>query len=186
MSKIDHSLFNATEHALEQVTDLCPKCQSGLKIKHAKAGPFLGCSNYPQCDFTKPLHEYENADVKVIEGSECPECQSELVIKKGRYGLYIGCSKFPECHYIKSSQAQEQDKIKCPACADGQLTKRANKFGKQFYPCDNYPHCKYAVNVKPLAHVCPKCQWPIMLEKKTASGVVLQCPQRLCGHKLSK
>ncbi|MGO4892303.1 topoisomerase DNA-binding C4 zinc finger domain-containing protein [Flavobacterium sp. W21_SRS_FM6] len=183
MSKIDHSLFNANEHALEQVTDLCPKCQSSLKIKHGKSGAFIGCSQYPECDFSKPLHEYETADVKVIEGSQCPVCDANLVIKKGRFGLFIGCSTFPACTYIESSKQSNDNKIKCPSCSVGYLTKRANKFGKQFYPCDNYPKCKYVLNSTPVAISCAACEWPVMIEKKTAQGLVLQCPQRACGYK---
>lgn len=176
-------MFKASEHALEQVTGLCPKCQSSLNIKHGKSGAFIGCSQYPQCDFSKPLHEYETADVKVIEGSHCPECNANLVIKKGRFGLFIGCGNFPSCTYIESSKQSDVEKVKCPSCRDGYLAKKANKFGKQFYPCNNYPKCKYVVNFMPVATTCPACNWPIMLEKKSAQGMLLQCPQRLCGHK---
>jgi putative DNA topoisomerase len=190
VSKIDHSLFKANEHALQQVTGLCPKCQSTLKIKHGKSGAFIGCSQYPQCDFSKPLHEYETADVKVIEGSSCPDCSANLVIKKGRFGLFIGCSNFPECTYIESSteshSKEDEIKVSCPSCKSGHLIKRANKFGKQFYPCDNYPKCKYVVNFQPIEMPCPTCEWPIMLEKKSVHGMVLQCPQRLCGYKQDK
>jgi putative DNA topoisomerase len=183
VSKIDHSLFKAEEHALEQINDLCAKCSSALKIKHGKSGPFIGCSQYPDCDFTKPLYEHETADVKVIEGSACPLCSVSLVIKKGRYGLFIGCSNFPKCTYIESTKQSSEETVSCPSCKDGYLSKRANKFGKQFYPCGNYPKCKYVVNFTPIAIPCPKCAWPIMLEKKSAQGNILQCPQRLCGHK---
>lgn len=187
MSKIDHSLFKANAHALEQIDDLCPKCHSALKIKHGKSGSFIGCSDYPKCDYTKPLHEYESADVKVIEGSSCPECQDNLVIKKGRYGLFIGCANYPRCSYMESSTeshtTDDEDKVACPSCKSGHLMKRANKFGKQFYPCDKYPKCKYVVNFKPISQSCPLCNWPIMVEKQSAKGIFLHCPQRACGHK---
>ena len=183
MSKIDHSLFKAGEHALEHIDEVCPKCSSTLKIKHGKSGPFIGCSQYPACDFAKPLHDYDSAEVKVIAGSVCPQCKANMVIKKGRYGLFIGCSNFPECTYIESTKQSNEAHVACPVCKDGHLIKRANKFGKQFYPCDNYPKCKYVVNFMPVSEPCPKCQWPIMLVKKAATGSVLQCPQRLCGHK---
>lgn len=188
MSKIDHSLFKANAHALEQIDDLCPKCGADLKIKHGKSGAFIGCADYPTCDYSKPLHEYESAVIKTIEGSSCPLCQASLVIKKGPYGLYIGCSDFPQCHYVESStesQAKNKDvSVSCPSCHSGHLVKRANKFGKQFYPCDKYPKCKYVVNFKPVKSSCPLCHWPIMLEKKSAKGRIHQCPQRLCGHKV--
>ena len=34
----------------------CPKCAAGqLSLKLGKLGPFIGCSNYPECRFTRPL-----------------------------------------------------------------------------------------------------------------------------------
>jgi len=185
VSKIDHSLFTANEHALEQAFGLCPKCDAQLQLRRGKAGAFVGCSQYPQCDFSKPLHATETAEIKVIEGSHCPQCASQLVIKKGRYGLFIGCSNFPECHHIESTKQQDDVKVDCPACESGQLLKRANKFGKNFYPCNSYPKCKYALNMPPIAHPCPQCEWPLMQEKTSANGIIWQCPQRQCMHKMS-
>jgi len=31
----------------------CPKCDGILRLRSGKFGEFLGCSNYPRCDFTK-------------------------------------------------------------------------------------------------------------------------------------
>jgi len=31
----------------------CPKCKRILKLRHGRFGQFWGCSNYPQCTFTK-------------------------------------------------------------------------------------------------------------------------------------
>lgn len=36
-------------------TTICPKCGGKLRICNGKYGKFYGCSNYPKCDFTKPL-----------------------------------------------------------------------------------------------------------------------------------
>jgi putative DNA topoisomerase len=188
MSKIDHSLFTANEQNSEGDFGLCPQCRAKLHIRRGKSGAFIGCSQFPKCDFSKPLHEYDNADVKVIDGSACPQCESLLVIKKGRYGFFIGCSEFPECDYIESKDGSkkttDQEKIPCPVCKKGSLVKRANKYGKNFFPCDCYPKCQYALNHAPVNRPCPKCDWPIMQQKSAASGVVLQCPQRSCQHKI--
>ncbi|MDX1728415.1 MAG: type I DNA topoisomerase, partial [Pseudoalteromonas tetraodonis] len=62
---------------------------------------------------------------------------------------------------------------------------RSNKFGKVFYSCDCYPSCKYTLNHKPVDQACPACDWPVVTEKKTASGIVLQCPQKSCMHKFA-
>lgn len=185
MSKIDHSLFSTHEHGAEEAFGPCPQCQAKLTIRRGKSGPFIGCSQYPECHFSKPLHEYENADIKVIEGSSCPLCTHQLVIKKGRFGLFIGCSDFPTCHYIQSNKPAEDTHVNCPQCKKGHLSKRSNKFGKTFYSCSEYPKCKYVLNYPPIASQCPECGWAVMIKKKTAQGEVLQCAQKLCGYKSS-
>ncbi|MFB1035901.1 MAG: topoisomerase DNA-binding C4 zinc finger domain-containing protein [Sinobacterium sp.] len=184
MSKIDHSLFSTS--GSEQVFGLCPKCNAKLNIRRGKSGAFIGCSHYPECDFSKPLHEYENSEIKSIKGSSCPFCQSQLVIRKGRFGLFIGCSDFPNCDYIESNPNSENTQLNCPSCKKGLITKRTNKFGKSFYACDNYPRCKYLLNLKPVNYPCPKCFWPIMQEKKGSSEAELLCPQKQCQCKILK
>ena len=182
MSKIDHSLFSAS--ASEQAFGPCPKCNAKLNVRRGKSGAFIGCSHYPKCDFSKPLYEYENAEIKTIDGSACPLCRSKLAIKKGRYGLFIGCSDFPECDYIESNSNSEDTHLNCPLCKKGHITKRSNKFGKSFYACDNYPKCKYLLNLLPIEHPCPECNWPIMQEKKGNAEVELLCPQKQCQFKM--
>ncbi len=185
MSKIDHSLFSAQGHGADQAFGLCPNCNAQLIIKRGKSGPFIGCSCYPECEFTKPLHEHENTEIKAIEGSSCPLCSHQLVIKKGRYGLFIGCSDFPTCNYIQSSKSAEDTKVNCPSCKNGHMTKRTSKFGKTFYSCSEYPKCKYVLNSQPTFHPCPVCGWEVAVKKKTAAGEILVCAKKLCGYKSS-
>ena len=188
MSKIDHSLFSADKHALEKEYEVCPKCGSELVMRNSKSGPFLGCASYPKCDFIRPLAHHDSQQIKVLEDSACPECGKPLVIKNGRYGMFIGCTGYPDCHYIAHDEEPSDTEVlpSCPKCKKGKLVSRSNKFGKTFYSCDCYPRCKYTLNNKPVSKTCPACDWPIMTEKKTASGVVLQCPQKACMHKLAE
>ena len=59
---------------------ICPECGKGrLSIKLGKFGAFLGCSNYPECKYTKPL-----TDVTEEMSSDTPKAP-----KKGPYGFYI-------------------------------------------------------------------------------------------------
>lgn len=181
MSKIDASLFAASEHALQQAFGECPKCAAKLTVKHGKSGSFLGCVSYPICDYTRPLHESTTSTIKVMEDSCCPLCGKVLAIKKGRYGLFIGCTQFPQCDYIEGAKKTDDTQTDCPKCKKGHLVKRTNKFGKNFYACNQFPKCKYAVNHQPLAQTCPECGWPIMLQKENTQ----QCPQKGCEHKIS-
>jgi ssDNA-binding Zn-finger/Zn-ribbon topoisomerase 1 len=43
-----------------RVMKLCPRCATMLVIRTNRQNDskFLGCSNYPKCDYTEPLTEY--------------------------------------------------------------------------------------------------------------------------------
>ncbi|MFT6789354.1 MAG: putative DNA topoisomerase [Pseudoalteromonas rhizosphaerae] len=187
MSKIDQSLFSANQHALEKEYEVCPKCGSELVIRNSKSGPFLGCASYPECDFIRSLAQHDTQQIKVLDDSPCPECGNPLVVKNGRYGMFIGCTGYPECHYIAHDEPEPNEEVlpACPKCKKGQLVARSNKFGKTFYSCNSYPSCKYTLNYKPVSHICPACQWPVMMQKQMTNSVVLQCPQKSCSHKFT-
>ena len=66
---------------------LCPKCKSGkLHLKSSKTGGFVGCGNYPECNFTRPISgdNGDNADRTLGED------QGDIIqLKSGRFGRYI-------------------------------------------------------------------------------------------------
>src|SRR5689334_1914930 len=71
---------------------LCPGCGSGrLSLKLGKFGAFIGCSNYPNCRFTRPLAIETDADAAPPETALGTEPVSGLAItlKKGPYGHYV-------------------------------------------------------------------------------------------------
>ena len=179
MSKIDHSLFSAHEHALDDNFGDCPDCGKPLHIKNSKSGPFIGCTGYPECTFSKPLHDKQTTILKTLEGVACPECTSDLAIKKGRFGMFIGCTNFPSCHHIEPIKEKEDTLVDCPKCKKGQLISRTNKYGKQFFACNHYPKCRYVLNFTPVNENCPDCGWGVLIDKKGQ----IQCPQSICGFK---
>ncbi len=185
MSQSDDPLFSQHEHALEQAYGVCPECGSELLIKRGKSGAFIGCSNYPTCQYTRPVHEQTKVEDRVLPGSECPECGHELAVKQGRYGMFIGCTNFPACHHIEhegDDDADTSDEVTCPSCKKGHLTKKTTRYGKAFYPCDTYPKCKFAVNHEPVKGSCEKCGFELLLKRQMASGEKLQCADKKCGH----
>lgn len=137
MSNSDKPLFTLHEHALEKAYELCPNCGSELNIKHGKSGPFLGCANYPACQYTRPLVEHERLEDNILAGSECPLCGNKLAVKQGRYGMFIGCTNYPQCHHIEETHHQDDVNITCPQCLKngqtGELFEKTNRFGKTFY-----------------------------------------------------
>ncbi|RQW61291.1 DNA topoisomerase family protein [Vibrio viridaestus] len=187
MSKkqIDKTLFSAHEHALDTRSD-CPKCGGKLEMRYGKRGAFLGCINYPSCDFMQPLHQNDGHIIKQL-GVACPECGNELVLRQGKYGMFIGCSHYPECHHIEPLESKEekssnQESHVCPECGKGHLVERKSRFGKQFWACDQYPKCKFALNFMPKTGQCELCGFPLLYEKKLASGTKVVCANRKCGH----
>jgi DNA topoisomerase I len=68
----------------------CPSCGTGrLNLKAGKFGAFVGCSNYPECRYTRPLAaDSEAASADRILGQD-PETGRDVVVKAGRFGPYI-------------------------------------------------------------------------------------------------
>jgi len=170
----------------EQMDEKCPKCEKPLSIRLGKRGRFIGCTGYPECDYTRNLDGEQNAEPvkpEIVEGRVCPKCESELLIRQGRYGRFIGCSNYPKCKFIESLDNKPEDTaVVCPECKTGSLVKRKSRFGTFFYSCNRYPDCKYAVNNPPVTEACPSCHWPILTIKTTKRrGTEKVCPQKQCG-----
>ena len=75
---------------------LCPACHNGrLGLKLGRHGSFIGCSNYPKCQFTRRLAiEGGEGDAEVLkEGMRVlghhPQTGEDITVKRGPYGLYV-------------------------------------------------------------------------------------------------
>ena len=169
------SLFKSTKQNEE-----CPQCHSPLIIKRGKQGLFLGCSNYPKCDYLKPLQQSTHV-IKTLEET-CPECHSLLQIKQGHFGIFIGCSNYPECAFTVSDEPQDETNITCPECRTHQLVERISRSGHHFYGCNGYPHCKFTVPTPPLEVECPQCQFPLATLKKVRNKTMYLCANKNCLH----
>jgi len=67
----------------------CPSCEGGrLNLKLGKFGAFIGCSNYPECRFTKQLGASEG-DAGPVDIGEDPETGEKITLRTGRYGPYV-------------------------------------------------------------------------------------------------
>jgi DNA topoisomerase-1 len=170
----------------EKIDELCPKCGGPLSIRLGRNGRFIGCTHYPDCDYTRDLNaDKAEADApEIVEGRTCPECHSPLEIKRGRYGKFIGCSAYPKCKYIEPLEKPEDTGVVCPQCRKGTLQKKKSRRGKLFYSCSTYPKCDYAVWDEPIAEPCPKCGWSVLTIKTTKTkGTAKVCPQKECGYR---
>ncbi len=168
----------------EELDEACPKCGKPLAIRLGRRGRFIGCTAYPDCDYTRNLNDdADSAEPEKIEGRSCPECDSALIIRQGRYGKFIGCSGYPDCRYIEPLEKPEDTGVTCPACNQANLFKRKSRSGKIFYSCSRYPDCSYAIWNEPVAEPCPRCGWPILTFKTTKRrGTEKVCPQKECRY----
>ncbi|MES9868880.1 MAG: type I DNA topoisomerase [Sedimenticola sp.] len=184
--RIDHTQENVKRSDVthEALDEKCPECGSQLSIRLGRHGRFVGCTNYPTCNYTRDLggDNKEQEEPEVVEGRKCPECQSDLVIKKGRYGKFIGCSGYPDCRYIEPLEKPVDTGVSCPKCGKGTMMKRKSRRGKIFYSCSTYPECDYATWNEPVSEPCPSCGWPILTIKTTKrKGTEKVCPQQECS-----
>ncbi|MEE3360321.1 MAG: type I DNA topoisomerase [Pseudomonadota bacterium] len=66
---------------------ICPKCGQGrLHLKTSRTGGFVGCGNYPECNYTRPIAgEGAEGDERVlgVDGDD------EIWLKTGRFGPYV-------------------------------------------------------------------------------------------------
>jgi DNA topoisomerase-1 len=112
INTLDASLENLFfgENGTSEEKRKCPKCSEGkLGLKLGRFGAFIGCSNYPTCDYTRQILTNDNKPKDGEEGSEGnsynPENQNqnfetkvlgidsktnkEITLRKGPYGFYV-------------------------------------------------------------------------------------------------
>ncbi len=94
----------------------CPVCgKGGLSLRLGKFGAFIGCSDYPECKFTRPLVVDDGADGQGTEGTDGhanggvdvlaagpkelgtdPLSGRTVSLRKGPYGPYVQIDAPPE------------------------------------------------------------------------------------------
>ncbi|MDF3073583.1 MAG: topA [Alphaproteobacteria bacterium] len=85
----------------------CPSCADGrIGLKLGKFGAFIGCSNYPECRFTKPLavSTGEEGEASLDQPRELgldPKTELMVTVRKGPYG-----------NYVQLGEAKEKEKPK--------------------------------------------------------------------------
>jgi DNA topoisomerase-1 len=164
------------ERYLEELDELCPKCPTEgrepgrLQVRLGRFGKFIGCENFPECDYIRNLDGSERPEPELLD-ERCPDCGRQLVKKVGRFGPFVGCSGYPDCRYIKKEPPKGTG-VTCPQCEQGELVEKRTRFGLM-YGCDRYPECDCAVNNPPEKDFpCPEC-----------GGLLLRRPKSLrCWH----
>ncbi len=89
LDKLDEALAPQLYPPREDGSDprICPKCGVGqLHLKTSRTGGFVGCGNYPECTYTRPIAgEGAEGDERLLgeDGGD------EIWLKSGRFGPYV-------------------------------------------------------------------------------------------------
>ncbi len=148
-------IAQAEEHAFipRVATELdCPKCGAKLQKIWANAKYFLGCSRYPDCDYTASLEEttFDKSEYAADFNWDqpCPLCHHPMKLRQGRFGAFLGCTQYPNCKGIVNIPKKNETPIPtteqgpCPAIGcPGHLLQRRSRYGKIFFSCSTYPEC---------------------------------------------
>ncbi len=72
----------------------CPSCDAGqLSLKVSRWGAFIGCSNYPECGYTRQLGKPNGEDGDADDGPKVlgvdPETGQDVSLRNGRFGPYV-------------------------------------------------------------------------------------------------
>jgi DNA topoisomerase I len=95
----------------------CKLCSNGeLSLKNSfRGGAFIGCSNYPECKFTRPLSkakaaaQYNLAEPKLLGQNEFGK---NIYLKNGRFGPYLQYEKELEISDIEKKVKKKKKKKK--------------------------------------------------------------------------
>ncbi len=88
---LEKHIFKAEEN---KNSKKCTKCNDGtLGLRTSKFGAFIGCSNYPKCDYRRSLFSDDaDGDTQEVQDNILgidPTDNKEIFLKKGPYGFYL-------------------------------------------------------------------------------------------------
>ncbi len=89
LDKLDAALAPQLYPPREDGSDprICSKCGNGqLHLKTSRTGGFVGCGNYPECTYTRPIAgEGAEGDERLLGEDQ----GDEIWLKSGRFGPYV-------------------------------------------------------------------------------------------------
>jgi DNA topoisomerase-1 len=153
----------------EETGEVCEKCGSPMVMKRGRFGPFMACSNYPECKNTKRITMAPEPTNRI-----CDKCGAQMVIRHGRFGPFLACGAYPTCKNIMPYPLG----VKCamPGCK-GEIVQQRSKKGKSFYSCSE-KECKFISWTKPVIKECSGCSAGFLVKK----GTKLICPNPECTY----
>ena len=95
----------------------CKLCSNGsLSLKNSfRGGAFIGCSNYPECKFTRPLSKAKAAQQSQLAEPKLigkHENGNDMYLKIGRFGPYVQYEVIPEIDHDEVKKTKKNKKKK--------------------------------------------------------------------------
>ena len=95
----------------------CKLCSNGsLSLKNSfRGGAFIGCSNYPECKFTRPLSKAKAAQQSQLAEPKLigkHENGNDMYLKIGRFGPYVQYEIIPEINHDEVKKTKKNKKKK--------------------------------------------------------------------------
>ena len=92
-------IFETNENG--SINRKCKLCETGeLSLKNSfRGGAFIGCSNYPECKFTRPLSKSKaNEQIALAEPKLIGKNNNgkDIYLKNGRFGPYLQYEQIKE------------------------------------------------------------------------------------------
>ncbi len=105
-----------------KLKNICPKCGAPLNLKSSKYGLFIGCTKYPECDYTEKLAmggEDDNEDNQENDGEEKKTVKFENKTLGQKDGINVYLKKGPYGFYVQLGEDSEKPKPKRVAIPKG-------------------------------------------------------------------
>ncbi len=183
--KVLNDFYTPFSKSLKSVEDKvekikCDKCGGEMDIKVGRFGPYLACTNYPDCKNIKSFKDIaQQHQEPEYTGEKCEKCGARTVVRNGKFGRFIGCERYPDCDFVKNITFG----VSCPKCKEGDVVERKSKRNKLFYGCSRYPDCDFVSWYKPIPQECPNGDSKFMQKRYTVKkGNYLKCPE--CGEEI--
>ncbi|MFW6197281.1 MAG: type I DNA topoisomerase [Myxococcota bacterium] len=173
----------------ESLGEQCPECGKDLVKRWGRNGPFIGCTGYPECSYTRNVAgpDGEEGESRQPEPTDykCDKCGSMMLKRWGRNGWFLGCSAFPKC---KNTMPVPLG-FKCPKCKTGEIieVRARGKSRRPFYGCTNYQSeqkCDFRLFQKPVAEPCPSCGAPFLVRGGSKDAPTMKCHREACDYEI--
>jgi len=143
--------MESTKHQAVEEAGPCPDCGAPLVRRWSKRGPFLGCSTYPECTYTRDLNGNDRPKPKPTE-HVCEGCGGVMLLRLNRRDQpFLGCENYPKCRNTLPCDADgnpvkdEPTGEVCEKCGAPMVVKNGRR--GPFMACSAFPKCR---NAKPL------------------------------------